>query len=235
MDEFNLIMTDLCVDMKTTFPELTEKLDSLDKESCYKHCLSVYPPRMIDIIYKDMSIFDKDFYILPEIDLSPLMKSNISDNTRTIIWKYLLLILGTTTNKKDMNKVDLMEKLKESLKNDETDEYQEKIKSVMDGKIGSIAKEMAEEATKKNPNPEDFMKNLFQDPSKLMDMAKDIETKLDGKFKNGELNQDDLQKELMSTMNTLKDLPGLKEMLNTMNVNPQKKGKTKRKQQRKRK
>lgn len=241
MDEFNKIITDLSVDLQTTFPELNEKIDNLNKEECYKHCILIYPPLMFDIIYKRMSLFDNEFFILPEIDLSPLMKSNISENTRNIIWKYLLLILGTTsTNNKHMKpdeKKDLLNKLTESLKDEKKDpaeEFQEKIQNLMSGKIGSIAKEMAEETT--GDNPEDFMKNLFQDPSKMMNMAKDIESKIEGKFKNGDINKDDIQSEAMSIMETMKDIPGLQEMMEKMGLNDQKKKtKTKRKQQRKKK
>ena len=239
MEEFNKIITDLSADLQTTFPELKDKLDSLDRNNCYEHCLKVYPPLMFDIIYKHMSLFEAEFYILPGIDLSPLMKSNISENTRNIIWKYLLLILGTTSNKnmKQTDKMDLLNKLTESLKDEKKDpaeEFQEKIQNLMGGKIGSIAKEMAEETT--GDNPEEFMRNLFQDPSKMMNMAKEIETKIEGKFKNGDIDKDDIQSEAMNIMETMKDIPGLQEMMVKMGLNePKKKTKTKRKQQQRKK
>ena len=104
----------------------------------------------------------------------------------------------------------------------------------MGGKIGSIAKEMADETT--GDNPEEFIKNLFQDPSKMMNMAKEIESKIEGKFKNGDINKEDIQSEAVSIMETMKDIPGLQEMMTKMGLNDQKKKtKIKRKQQRKKK
>ena len=237
MDEFNKIIHDLSTDLQITFPELKEPLDKLDLSMCYTHCVEVYPPLMFDIIYKNNTLFDKEFYILPNIDLSPFMKSNISYNTRAIIWKYLLLLLGTTSNKsmKPDDKKDLISKLTEAIQEDKdpAEEFQEKIKSLMGGKIGSIAKEMAEETT--GDNPEDFIKNMFKDPLKMMNMAKEIESKIDNKFKNGDINKDDIQNEAMSIMEAMKDMPGLQDIMSQMsNMGPNKKT-HKKSQQRKKK
>ena len=110
----------------------------------------------------------------------------------------------------------------------------EKMKShlsgIMDGKIGNLAKEIAEEASKElgldpsgnvdEEQQKDFLNQLFKNPNKIMNIVKSIGTKLEEKFKNGELKESELMEEAQDIMGKMKDMPGLKEMMSSMGMNP---------------
>jgi len=54
---------------------------------------------------------------------------------------------------------------------------------MMNGKIGEIAKEIAQETANDFGNPEDFMNSIMKDPSKMMGLVKNVGSKLEGKLK----------------------------------------------------
>ena len=60
-----------------------------------------YPKYLFDILNKNEEIFNTSVYFLPDIDFSLLWKENISDNTKDVIWKYLLLISFSVSSKAD--------------------------------------------------------------------------------------------------------------------------------------
>ena len=110
---FRKVMSDKLRDMLTTFPELESNLDNRLKilwkqsendeesvtsatKSLLEYCENIFPARFFDILYENEEIFtndELDLHFLPGIDYKELWKMNISDNTRTTIWKYLQLIL----------------------------------------------------------------------------------------------------------------------------------------------
>jgi len=101
----------------------------------------------------------------------------------------------------------------------------EKIKShldgLMNGKIGSLAKEIATEASKELgdiENPEEFMGNLMKNPKKIMDLVKNIGGKLEDKIKKGDLKESELLEEAKEIMEKMKDMPGMKEMMSKMGM-----------------
>jgi hypothetical protein len=101
----------------------------------------------------------------------------------------------------------------------------EKVKShldgLMNGKIGSLAKEIAEEATKdfgEVGSHDEFMKNIMKNPTKILDLVKNIGTKLEDKIKNGEVKQSELLEEATEIMKNMKDIPGIKEMMSKMGM-----------------
>ena len=183
---------------------------------------------------------------LPNIDFKDLWASNISEKTRDVIWKYLQLILFLVVNSSDsenmfgeaseifkaINKDDFKSKLEETLHGmnnmfDEEDvsgvdlpsaeEMHSHINGLLDGKLGALAKEIAEETTKdlqdsinENDNPDDVFKNLIKDPTSLMKLIKSIGTKLDDKFKSGELKESELLEEASEMLNKMKKVPGMK-------------------------
>ena len=106
--EFFKIIKEFIPDLLHTFPEHKDTLyegiiDILQNNSeteyamnVYNHCVRVYPERFFDILYQNTDIFDNsdiNTEFLPNIEFSILWKSDISDKTREIIWKYLQLIL----------------------------------------------------------------------------------------------------------------------------------------------
>ena len=96
---------------------------------------------------------------------------------------------------------------------------QDHLKTLFDGKIGKLAKEMAEEISEEFSdllgkdaadvqNPQDVIKKLMKDPKKLMEMMKTVGSKLDNKMKSGEISKEELMKEASEMMNKMKEMGG---------------------------
>jgi len=95
------------------------------------------------------------------------------------------------------------------------------LNSLFNGKIGSLAKEMAEEISGEfvdllggdNINPEnidqkDIMKKLMKNPKKIMDLMKKVTGKLDEKLKSGNISRDEIMKEATDIMGKMKEMGG---------------------------
>ena len=87
---------------------------------------------------------------------------------------------------------------------------------IIDGKLGTIAKEIAEETiSDMNMNLDDVkdvkdvFEKLFKNPTKLMNMVKSVSNKLDNKVKSGEINEEDLLLEAGDIMKQMKNMPGI--------------------------
>jgi hypothetical protein len=102
IDKFKKVLLDFAGDIDSTFPELNImdshpfcNLDCSDNNiTCIlEHCKSIYPQHFFDILYQNENIYKEPIFLLPGIDFSLLWKSEISSNTKNIIWKYLQLIL----------------------------------------------------------------------------------------------------------------------------------------------
>lgn len=261
MEEFKKLVDDFCSDLITTFPELKDKFDK-DYDNYYSHCLKNYHMNFFDILYEKESLFEDKFFIFEGVDISPLMKENISENTKKKIWKYLQLILFFTLEKKDIknndiNIDDIQSKIKEMLGNNDisgenvenifknmlgeggldehfkkmmsnidnqdlsNNSFKETIESMMNGNIGSIAKEIAEETNKEfgDNTPDEFMKNMFSNPSGIMNLVKNIGSKLEKKMGNDNINESDLFSEAVNIMKEMNNIPGMKEMMKNMGMN----------------
>jgi hypothetical protein len=90
------------------------------------------------------------------------------------------------------------------------------ISGMMDGKLGTLAQEIAEEtATEFDIDINDtsdvkgVFKQLFKNPGKLMSLVKNVGTKLDTKLKSGDLSESELIKEAAEIMKKMKDMPGM--------------------------
>ena len=110
----------------------------------------------------------------------------------------------------------------------DADKMKSHLSDILGGKIGNLAKEIAQEAstelgiddTMDEESQKSFMKNLFKNPAKLMDIVKNIGSKLESKFKSGEIKESELMEEAKEIMGKMNDLPGLKEMMGSMGMNP---------------
>jgi hypothetical protein len=96
---------------------------------------------------------------------------------------------------------------------------QEHITGMLDGKLGQLAREIAEEtATNLNIDFENStdMKDIFQklvkNPTKLMGLVKNVGDKLDKKMKTGEIKESELIMEATEIMNKMKNMPGMENM-----------------------
>lgn len=93
---------------------------------------------------------------------------------------------------------------------------QEHMRSLMDGKIGKLAKELTEEFSEDmkevfdendaNMDIKDIMSKFMKDPKKLMAMMKKITDRLQTKLKNGEISQEELMQEVASLVEKFKGL-----------------------------
>jgi hypothetical protein len=99
------------------------------------------------------------------------------------------------------------------------EQLHEHINSMMEGKLGKLALELAEETAKdlnldmeQNGNPKDVFQNLFKNPGKMMNMVKNIGNKIDEKIKSGEIKESELMEEGMELLNKMKNMPGMGDM-----------------------
>ena len=93
------------------------------------------------------------------------------------------------------------------------------ITSMMNGKLGKLAMELAEETAKdlnldmdNTGNAKDVFQKLFKNPSKMMNMIKTIGNRLDEKMKSGEIKESELMEEGMELLNKMKNMPGMDNM-----------------------
>jgi hypothetical protein len=108
------------------------------------------------------------------------------------------------------------------------DDIQDHITGMLDGKLGKLAKEIAEE-TAENLNIDmenvtdmkDVFQKLIKNPTKLMGLVKTVGDKLDTRIKSGEIKESELIAEASELMNKMKDMPGMgniQTMLNKMGM-----------------
>ncbi len=90
------------------------------------------------------------------------------------------------------------------------------ITGMLDGKLGQLAREIAEEtAANLNMDFDDAtdMKDVFQklvkNPTKLMGLVKTVGDKLDSRIKSGDLKESELIAEATEMMNKMKNMPGM--------------------------
>ena len=87
------------------------------------------------------------------------------------------------------------------------DDLNNHINGLMDGKLGKLASEIAEETAKEmsidleeETNVNDVMGKLFKNPGKLLNMVKKVGSKLDQKIKSGEIKESELMQEASDLM-----------------------------------
>jgi hypothetical protein len=108
------------------------------------------------------------------------------------------------------------------------DDIHQHIAGMLDGKLGSLAKEIAEEtASDLNMDMENVtdMKGVFsslmKNPNKLMGLVKNVGDKIDTKIKSGEMKESELISEATEMLNKMKNMPGMgniQEMLQKMGM-----------------
>ena len=265
--ELATILHDFIRDILTTFPEYEEGMHiglvALHKghenaesaiEEVVQHCTNVYPERFFDILYQKSELFDEPIFFLPGIDFNQLWKSEISEKTRTIIWKYLQLILFSIVSMQKesdsfgdtaklfeaIDEEEFGKKLEETMeqmtsifnlsgedmemdasniKLPDPAELQGHISNLLDGDLGKLAREIAEETAAEMNNDigeassvGDVFKKLFRNPGKLMGLVKKVGTKLDTKLQSGELKESDLIQQASELITKMNQMPGMRDM-----------------------
>jgi len=96
------------------------------------------------------------------------------------------------------------------------EELHDHVNQMMNGKLGRLAKEIAEEtASELNMSFEDassvndVFKTLFKNPTRLMGLVKTIGDKLDTKLKSGDIKESELLAEASEMLQRMKDMPGM--------------------------
>ena len=97
----------------------------------------------------------------------------------------------------------------------------EHVSGMMDGKLGSLAREIAEETANElqvdmedESSVGDVFQKLLKEPTKLMGLVQKVGGKLDEKIKTGELKESELLAEAGSIMEKMKDMPGMSNLQN---------------------
>ncbi len=108
------------------------------------------------------------------------------------------------------------------------------ISEMMNGKLGELAKEIAEETAadlnmdmEGATNVQDVFQKLFKNPGKLMSLVKNVGSKLESKMKSGDIKESELIAEASEIINRMKNMPGMgnmQEMLSKMGLGSLPKG-----------
>jgi hypothetical protein len=115
------------------------------------------------------------------------------------------------------------------------------ISNMLNGKLGDLAREIAEETAgnmnldmENITNTQDVFKNLFKNPAKLMELVSSVGNKLENRIKSGDISEKELFSEASDIMNNMKNMPGMENIqsmmkqmgmnanmnMNTNNLNP---------------
>ena len=290
-ENFVRVLDNFITDIDNSFPEFDIKnmvpYNNLEDENnillIEEHCKKVYPEKFFDILYQNEKIFDEDIELLEHINFKLIWQSNISEETKKVIWKYLQIILFHVIKQvNDPSKLGNSAQLFEFIDNDDfkekilnifnefsvlfnkdisnnsafgdmsnnplfgdmsnnpffgdmsgnkffedmsgnfdANEIHKHIFKLLDGNIGKLAKELAEDTLKDLLDELDCDKNdqkalfeaLIKDPNKLIKIMKKLSEKIEGKIKSGEVNQDELIMEAAEMMKNMKNMPGMEDML----------------------
>lgn len=131
-------------------------------------------------------------------------KSKLDDTINNI--KNLFETNNTTSDCSGINLEDLPD----------ANQFHEHINGMMDGKLGKLAREIAEEtASELNIDPDnmtsanDYFQTLFKNPGKMMNLVKSVGDKLDTKIKSGDIKESELLEEASNIVKRMKDMPGM--------------------------
>ena len=98
-------------------------------------------------------------------------------------------------------------------------EFHEHITGMMNGKLGSLAKEIADKVAGEmkvdmsdSKSMDDIFQKLLKNPTKLMSLVKSVGSTLDEKLKSGDLKESELLQEAMEMMKKMKKMPGMSQM-----------------------
>jgi len=161
-----------------------------------------------------------DFF--KNIDMNERMNSNEDQTNETN--------KTAETNGEEMPNMDRFKSMFENMPNmpnmPNMENLQDHLKNLFEGKIGKLAKEMAEEISedfsdlidedmKNSTNTQDVLKQLMKNPTKIMELMKKVGGKLDAKMKSGEISREEIMKEAGDLLGKMKDMGG-KDQFNEM-------------------
>ena len=198
-----------------------------DKEHNIHDINNMFKDMMNKVDFSNNDINEKEF----EDMLKDFMKSNSPGNIDNLMKSMDISGLGLDfmDMMKNMNEFkDFSNNLFDTSGNEKNipnpNDLQDHLNSLMGGKIGKLAQEIANDTAKDlNIDPDnissvdDVFAKLFKNPGKLMGMIKKVSSKLDEKLKSGELKETELMKEASELVEKMKNMPGMKNMESMLN------------------
>ena len=124
----------------------------------------------------------------------------------------------------DLNSTDEKHGTSEEFLNNlpKPEELQEHIKTMLNGKLGRLAQDIAAETAadidlSESEDVGNVFEKMVKNPAKLLNLVKTIGNKIDEKIKSGELKESELMCEATELMNKMKNMPGMGDMESMMN------------------
>ena len=197
------------IDGTDTFGDTAKMFEAIN-EDVLKNKLEEVISSMNDVF--DISSNNKFEEMMKNMDVSgmPNMAPNMAPNTDGMANMFEEMMKNMKGNMK--GNVDVS-----GIPNPE--DIQNHLNSLMGGKIGKLAKEIADETaseldidTNNINGVGDIFSKLFKNPGQLMSMIKKVSSKLDQKLKSGEIKEAELMKEANDLVEKMKNTPGMKDM-----------------------
>ena len=197
-----------------------------------------------DISNKNSDIFTDELFLIKEISMKSIWESDISDKTKNNIWKYLqaFCVINISrnsndkinevlksiesnekvTDKKTVKEMKKLKKMNENLNKEVKDEdtntdtgTNNDIENLVENTaIGNLAKEITE-SMGFNDNGEPDMEDIMK-PENMMNMFQTINTTLNEKINNKELDMSNLFGEASGLMNNNDMMKGMMGMISGM-------------------
>jgi hypothetical protein len=154
-------------------------------------------------------------------DTAKMFDSINEDDFKSKLEESLDQIKGIFENKPDANGNEIPQP--------NADQLHDHLSGMFTGKLGELAKEIAEETAGEMNFDMDgatdvngVFQNMFKNPGKLMGLVKNVGSKLESRMKAGDINEADLMKEASEMLNKMKNMPGMgniQSMLSKMGMN----------------
>jgi len=231
-----------CID--TNYSDILESTEiTIDENETISEFLRNIDENSNGISNKSIDIFTEELFLIKDISMKSIWYSDISDKTKENIWKYLqgFCVINISRNSNDkinevlksiesnekvtdkqtVKEINKIKKINENLKNSDNEEEKngkkEKndIEDLVDNtSIGNLAKEITENMGFKDgsePDISDLMK-----PENMMNMFQTINTTLNDKINNKELDMNNLFGEASGLMNNNDMMKGMMGMISGM-------------------
>jgi hypothetical protein len=168
---------------------------------------------------KDKSSFGDSMNLFEGIDEDELQeKMNETMSGLTDFFKNMETETSNSETSNDNNSSEETHRTSNMDGMPDMENMQDHLKALFNGKIGSLAKEMAEEISgefedilgegHENASPQDLIKSLMKNPAKIMGLMKTVGGKLDAKLKNGDISREEIMKEAGDLLGKMKESSG---------------------------
>jgi hypothetical protein len=234
-EAFVKVVREFVDDLLSTYPELRPDLapalaeisagaapDSPAYQSVFDHVTAIGPQLVFGILTENADIFASECILLPGVNFALLWRENITEQTKQSIWRYLRLLTMSAVGADDAEgfKETMAAATKgvqdffggaEGVSMPDPAKMEEKFKGFAEGKLGDLAREIADEAVGSN-SPEQ-MEAMLKNPAKLFELVSSVGSKIDQKLKSGQIKENELVDEAAAMLQNFKGMPGFEEMM----------------------